>query len=181
MRSAAQAAGPRLIRVRTSIFELVDTLHVLTCWVVQACLGLLAVLVLAAVFWRYVLQDALVWTEEAGRYLMIWMGFLGAAVAVREGGHIAIDTLLMSLPPRLVRAVNWGIGAVSIAFLLTVVWLGLVLVSRTYVQRTPSLDISMAWPYLSLPVGSLLMAIQLAAVMARSERLPTSGSVGGAH
>jgi TRAP-type C4-dicarboxylate transport system permease small subunit len=144
---------------------------------VQACLASLTLLVLAAVFWRYVLQDALVWTEEAARYLMVWMGFLGAAVAVREGGHIAIDTLLNKLPQPLYRVVTWGINAVSIGFLLTVAWLGFGLIERVHVQRTPSLDLSMALPYLSIPVGALLMAIQLAALMLRGEAQQGSSSV----
>ena len=146
-----------------------DAAHALTCWAVQAMLGTLTLLVLAAVFWRYVLQDALVWTEEAARYLMIWMGFLGAAVASREGGHIAIDTLLERLPPQVMRIVAWIISMVSIGFLLTVFWLGLVLAHRVQIQRTPSLDISMALPYLAIPIGCILIVIQMVAGILRGE------------
>jgi TRAP-type transport system small permease protein len=47
----------------------------------------------AQVVSRYVLNLPLVWTEETGRHLMIWMVFLSSTVVYRRRQHIAIDLI----------------------------------------------------------------------------------------
>src|SRR5574342_985894 len=46
------------------------------------------------VFFRYVLNNALPWAEEADRYLFIWLSFVGASITMRHKAHIAVDLLL---------------------------------------------------------------------------------------
>jgi TRAP-type C4-dicarboxylate transport system permease small subunit len=174
------AADPDSSRWMAFILRPADVLHRASTLAAQTLLAALTLLVLAAVFWRYVLQDALVWTEEAARYIMIWTAFLGAAVAVREGGHIAIDTLLSQLPSRAARRLGTGIGLVSIAFLLITAWLGFSLTSKVLLQRSPTLDLSMAIPYLAIPIGTLLMAVQICAVLLRGEAVIRPGTTDSA-
>lgn len=60
--------------------------------------GGIAVVIAASVFWRYALNDALSWSEEVAKYMMIWMVFTGAPIALRQGGHVAIEVLPNVLP-----------------------------------------------------------------------------------
>ena len=46
------------------------------------------------VFFRYVLNAALPWAEEADRYLFIWLTFIGASITMRHKAHIAVDILV---------------------------------------------------------------------------------------
>lgn len=62
--------------------------------------ALLAVLLIAQVVSRYVLAAPLVWTDELARLSMVWMIFVGAAVAAREGTHIALDVVVSRIPER---------------------------------------------------------------------------------
>ena len=65
----------------------------------------LAAFVFLQFFTRYVLNNSLAWTEEIARYLLIALTFIGAAMAVRKGTHIAVEFLYVYLPrPRRVRA-----------------------------------------------------------------------------
>jgi TRAP-type C4-dicarboxylate transport system permease small subunit len=147
-------------------------------------MALMAVMTLdcaLGVFFRYVVQDALTWTEETARYLMIWMGFLATGLALREGGHIAVELLLDRLPPPARRAALGLVHVLGLVFLLSVIGAGWVLLARVSGQRTPVLGISMLWPYLAIPVGCLLTALEMGALLLRPPeawRAPTRGTVG---
>jgi TRAP-type C4-dicarboxylate transport system permease small subunit len=73
-------------------------------------IGLLAIIVLgmmvlsaAQVLFRNVAGGGILWVDPLLRYATLWIGFLGAAVATREGRHIQMDVLGRLLPPRLRR------------------------------------------------------------------------------
>lgn len=80
--------------------------------------ALMVVAILVQVFFRYILNNALPWPDEAARFCMLWMAGLMAPTAFRQGGFVAIDMLLMALP----RVV----GQLLTLFLLTVSLLVLV-------------------------------------------------------
>lgn len=56
-------------------------------------LAIMVCLILGQIFFRYVLNDAPNWTEEAARFGMLWMTGLMAPLAYRQGGFVAIDML----------------------------------------------------------------------------------------
>jgi TRAP-type C4-dicarboxylate transport system permease small subunit len=64
-------------------------------------MALMVVAILVQVFFRYVLNNALPWPEEAARFMMLWMTGLMAPTAYRRGGFVAIDTVVAALPERL--------------------------------------------------------------------------------
>lgn len=61
-------------------------------------LALMVLVILAQVFFRYVLNNPLPWPDEAARFLMLWMTALMAPSAMRWGGFVAIDILPRALP-----------------------------------------------------------------------------------
>lgn len=76
---------------------------------VNACafmLAAMALITLIAVFYRYVLGNALSWTEELTRYLMIFVGLFGTAVALRRDEHVGFTMIVEKLPPALQKAAN---------------------------------------------------------------------------
>ncbi|SER56281.1 TRAP-type C4-dicarboxylate transport system, small permease component [Tranquillimonas rosea] len=66
--------------------------------------GLMVLAILIQVFFRYVLNNALPWPDEAARFCMLWMTGLIAPMAYRRGGFVAID-MVETLLPRRVSAV----------------------------------------------------------------------------
>lgn len=61
-------------------------------------LALMVFVILLQVFFRYALNNALNWPDEAARFLMLWMTGLMAPSAYRWGGFVAIDMLPQALP-----------------------------------------------------------------------------------
>lgn len=63
-----------------------------------AALAVMVIVILAQVFFRYVLNNALAWPDEAARFLMLWMTALMAPSAMRWGGFVSIDMVPLALP-----------------------------------------------------------------------------------
>ncbi len=138
--------------------------------VIMALMAFLVMVVVASVIFRYVLLSPLSWSEEVSRYVMIWLGFLGASLAVREGLHVGVEFVVNWVPPRLAVWMR-GVARAGVAcFLLVVLAYGFHLVANLWDQLSPVLQIRMTWPYLAIPVGSLLMLIQLATPARRSHQ-----------
>lgn len=89
-----------------------------------ACIALMVVCILVQVFFRYVLNSALPWPDEAARFLMLWMTGLIAPSAYRTGGFVAIDMFERALPKTLAAIVSLLLLAISLIVLVTAAKLG---------------------------------------------------------
>lgn len=118
---------------------------------------------LAGVFFRYFLNDALSWSEEAARFAMIWVAVLGGGLTYRAGGHIAVDMFLRKLPKRFAWVGAGIVASASAAFIITFTWYGAKMVENVWMQRSAALEMSMAVPYAALPVGGVFMLYHLVA------------------
>ena len=123
-------------------------------------LTVLVLVVLVAVFFRYVLGDSLPWSDEVARYLCVWVGFVGASVALNRRVHIGVEFFVDRLPAILKRRVKLVVEFVILGLLLFITYFGIELVLFQIPQRSSALLISMAWPYASVPVGTSLMIVQ---------------------
>jgi TRAP-type C4-dicarboxylate transport system permease small subunit len=133
-------------------------------WVVVALLGITVVLVIANVIARYVFSYSLTWVEEVSRYLMIWSALLGCGLALRVGGHIAVESLADAVPPAAAKCIRILIVAILVVSLFVLTWLGIEYVDFAWEQETPVLSISYGRIYLAVPIGAMLMLIHLALV-----------------
>lgn len=121
----------------------------------------MVVVVIAGTFWRYVLNDPLLWTEEAARYLMIWVVLIGASVAMKHREHVRIS-ILIDLLPRKVRLLVQLITNIFVGYFLYILLTqGWQVAQRSSFQISPALGISMFWPILAVPITGLVTLIQL--------------------
>jgi TRAP-type C4-dicarboxylate transport system permease small subunit len=67
---------------------------------IALCLAAMVVLVFSNVVLRYVFNSGIAVSEELSRWLLVWLTFLGAIVALRQHAHLGVDTLVRALPPR---------------------------------------------------------------------------------
>ncbi|WP_209124240.1 TRAP transporter small permease [Alkalihalobacillus sp. BA299] len=126
---------------------------------------IMSVVIFYQVFSRFVLQESLRWSEELARYLMIWSVFIGSALAIRKLDLISVDALKELLSDRAKSILNIIVYIVCIGFLCVLIWYGIDIVGNVTRQTSPAMNISMAWPYSAIPVGSIFMMINCLAVI----------------
>ncbi len=123
--------------------------------------GLMTVIIIIQVFMRYLFLYSLSWSEEVARYLMIWVSFLGASLALKHGFHIGVEFVINRIPEK-IRGWVHLIAKIGILIFLIYFTIGGFRVSwAVRDQDSPALLFSMAYAYLSAPVGGLFMIIQL--------------------
>lgn len=130
-------------------------------WLLVLLLAAMSVIVFANVLLRYLTTESIVWAEEVARHLMIWLAFLGAGLALRHGGHMAIDNLQDVLPAPVARALRLAIVAGLLVFFAAMTWYGCEYVERTMVQTTSATEIPFGYVYAAMPAGFALMMVHL--------------------
>jgi TRAP-type C4-dicarboxylate transport system permease small subunit len=109
----------------------------------------------AQVFWRYVLNDSLIWPEEVSRYAFIWVSCLGMSVGARRGDLIAIDVLWAGRPKRVRLFISIVARVLSVPLLIVFAWEGWVLIDVVVGQRAAATNVPVWWVYLALPISSV--------------------------
>ena len=144
-------------------------------WLAGIGLVLMTAFIAAQVFWRYVLNDSIVWTEPASVMIMGWFIFLGAAVGIREGYHLSFDVLLYVMPHG-VKMVLFTISDIAVAaFGVGMAWYGWSLAARAFGNVMPSLGISDAWSFAPLVAGGALVVLfSIERIARRAAGLPTA-------
>ena len=66
--------------------------------IIAASLAVMVVLVFGNVIMRYGFNSGITVSEELSRWLFVWLTFLGAIVALREGAHLGSDSLISRMP-----------------------------------------------------------------------------------
>ena len=129
----------------------------------MACIAVMTILVIAQVVLRYVFNDPLDWSEEMARILFIYLAFIGIGAAYGRRKHMAIDAVVILLPPRMKRAVEFLVVGIASAFLLAVIMLtvrSMVELHRMDVT-TPALEYPMPLVYLVIPLGLSALIAQM--------------------
>lgn len=88
-------------------------------WLIAASLAVMVVLVFGNVIMRYGFNSGITVSEELSRWLFVWLTFLGAIVAMKEGAHLGSDTLVSRVP----LAVKKVFFVVGHGLMLFVCWL----------------------------------------------------------
>ena len=128
-------------------------------WILALLMATMVVIIAAQVWYRFVLNNPLSWSEELGRYIFVWISFIGAAAGVRYQLHLGIDLLQKLLPPALYRYVVILVNLITQIFLLVIIFWGFKILGVIKFQTSPSMHIPMIYPYLAVPVGCILMFI----------------------
>lgn len=128
----------------------------------HATIGLLAaivVVVAAGVWWRYVINDSIAWTEEVAKYLMVWMTFTGAPIALKYGRHVGIEVLPNSFPARLRQATYAIIYLIVLLVMTALTYYGYNLAINAAPQTAANFKMSLLYVYISMPIGTAIMFV----------------------
>lgn len=132
----------------------VDRLLDLSLWLVLAVMTLV---VGTNVFCRFVLNASLHWGDEVAQILLAWLTFLGAATAVRDGGHYRLHFLSRILFGRRAFALKVVRDTVSLSAIVVLLYYSSSVAVRIREWTMPATEISRALVYAACPVGCALM------------------------
>jgi TRAP-type C4-dicarboxylate transport system permease small subunit len=125
------------------------------------CLVLLAVIVVASfvqVFTRYVLNNAVVGSEEICRYAFIWMSMLGSSLCVRRWMHPAVTVVTDFMSPGVRKYFHILVNLLILGVVLVLGVSSLRILAATHNQSSAVLEFRMSHVYLSVPIGCAGMA-----------------------
>mgnify|MGYP003373436213 CR=1 FL=1 len=122
------------------------------------CVVIMVVLVIDVtwqVLSRYLVGEPSLFTDEAARFLMVWLTFLGGAYMFGSDSHLSVNSLRDMMPAKLQNTVFVFTYLLIGAFAVLVMILGSqLLILRTLSQPSPSLGIPMGYFYSILPISA---------------------------
>ena len=128
---------------------------------------------------RSVMNRAASWSEEVSLLMMIWFGYLGMALGVREDVHISIEFLFDRIP-RGLQIVVEAAGRISIGvFSFAMLREGLRLMSISTVQRMPATRLPRSSLYIVLILSGFLMLVYILEAAVKMVRDIRFGQGGG--
>ena len=151
-----------------------EILHTALCRICGLLIFSMMAVTFSQVLARYAMQASLSWSEEAGRYIFVWIAFLGLPAAFRSGSHVALDLLLKALRGTSRRTLEIINGAFVVLLGATIFIAGIRLVQLGAFQQSPALNLPMYAVFLVIPAsGALLLYFSLRAlweaIMARNK------------
>jgi TRAP-type C4-dicarboxylate transport system permease small subunit len=141
--------------------------YILTCTILMV----IVIVMGAEVFYRYVLNDALIWAEEVCIYLLILIAFIFVGAAFDKGYLASVQFLMKSLPSKVSLPIMIPIFLLMIGFLLSLVYYGTIFAETSASYNMPAaafiasaifgpqtkFSMSMYWLYMALPAGCLIL------------------------
>lgn len=128
---------------------------------IVALMASMALLVFVNVVTRYVFNHSIIWVEELTQIQMIWVAYLGAGLALREGRHVSVDTLQDLLPAAARQLLRTLIALTLAIFMVVLIMLGVQIALFTWSQETPVMGLPTGLPYLAIPIGAAGVLLHL--------------------
>lgn len=117
------------------------------------------IMIAAQVFTRYVLNNALTWSEHAARGMFIWMLMLYAGVLIRNAGNLGFDLIAKSLPQKVSLAFNLICELLIFAFAVFWFFQGIAICQKFAKFNFADLKLPYNTIYAAEPVGAALIAL----------------------
>lgn len=140
------------------------SLVVILRWLCMSLVLGLAVLVFFKVFFRYVLNNPIVWSDEVIMLMLLSLTYLGAALAAHRRSHINVELLEVVVAKRnpaaikIIRLIN---DVVTMAVLVIISFFGFKISLFSRDQETDILLLSYFWVYIILPIGLVFMVLMM--------------------
>ena len=121
--------------------------------------GLFAIIAIVAyqVFGRYVMNDSPTWAENLALVLILYVTLIGAAVGVRDAGHIGMESLLILLPEEPRNKIEMLIHVLVAVFGVAMVYNGTVLAVSVAPYKLANINLSEAVRYVPLVISGTLI------------------------
>ncbi len=111
------------------------------------------------VFYRYVLNDSLTWSEELLKVLLIWFGLLCVSFISADRGHVSIVVFKQKMPRPINEFFTVLSGVLIYIASLMLVYVGIRMMVNSVGRTTPALGIPYVWAYAAVPVSFFIISI----------------------
>jgi len=129
---------------------------------------------------RFALSAPSAYTDELSRFVLVWIGLIGAARGVGERAHLAMNVLVLRLSARRREWIGVAVDALLFAFACIVLVYGggsLVVLSLELGQRSAAMRVPLGCVYAALPLAGLMMCFYAAGFLReRFARLRDGGT-----
>lgn len=141
-------------------------------WAMLVFYAFCCVVIVQEVVRRFVFNFSSAWGEEAARYAFIYLGWLGAAYAVRERAHIRFDIVIGRVGPRAKAWVMIFAELATIAFALIALYWSMHTIRQLlqFDGTTPVLRVNKAWFEAAVPIGFALIVLRSVQAIVRDWR-----------
>ena len=120
-------------------------------------MGIMLAIMVAAVFFRYVLNDSLTWSEDVLLMMAIWMTFCIAPIAYRVGSNVSLDTLVARVHGRAKHLLGLATHLVIIVLLGFLIYQTIGFIERGWHIRANTIPVQMGWIYMIMPIAFITM------------------------
>lgn len=137
--------------------------------IMAVLMGCLTIIMIAAVIFRYFLQNPIPWATEVSIYLFIWFSFIGGSWGLKFGTQAAVTFLLDALSENRKRILKIVQDSIILIFLFIILFYSVrwLMLPSTMLQTSISLGMPMWIPYSAVPTGILFAAIHIIARLIR--------------
>lgn len=124
------------------------------------------VILFGEVIARFFFNLPMMWSEEVGRYLFIWIVYLGSAKAFIDNRHLIVDVFSNKIPPPYSRYLDFLLHIIIIVFLFFVFVNGAKYSAMYFNKPAYSMEwIRIGWTYAAVPVGALFMILNIIRIL----------------
>jgi TRAP-type C4-dicarboxylate transport system permease small subunit len=119
----------------------------------------LALIVNIQVFLRYALRTDWQGSDEYVRILLLWVIFLGAAVATNRVSHLGINIIASKLPRRAVRFLDIAVYLILCGVAVVMIYQGVVITDRGFTNTFTMSGVPVGYQYIALPISGILILV----------------------
>lgn len=150
-------------------------------WLMVSLFGFIVTVMLLSIFFRYVLNSSLSWTDEVIRFAFVWFALLGAAIVFRDNAAIRVDIVPELLPTKIRTILDTTGRCLIVVFYGFLLVAGILWTLKTQGTRMSSLDLPLNWCfYFSLPATSAV-ALYFGVRSFMKRKVPNDGEGGDAE
>lgn len=131
----------------------------------EVCLVIMFALMVLAIFlqiiMRFVFNNSLSWSEELGKFIFVWISWLGISIGQRKNEHIKITMVVDKLSPKYQNIIEIVANFILLVILAVTIYYAILLVQFQQNVNYAGIKISSSWGYLSLVLGCSFMGLRI--------------------